>query len=459
MSITEMSLSGGVMILAVTVIRALAINRLPKDTFLALWGVAVLRLLAPFTLPSALSVYSLFSKTAADAGVLTSGIRAVPVPEPGNIVPGMTASSFPLWRIVWIAGSVACALFFAFSYLRCFREFQTSLPAENETAKSWLSEHRLMRPLSIRQSDRISSPLTYGICRPVILMPKRTRWEDERTVKYVLAHEYIHIRRFDAVKKLILTAALCLHWFNPLVWVMFVLANRDIELSCDEAVVRLFGESERAEYARALISMEEAKSGFTPLCTGFSRNAIEERITAIMKIKKTTIFSLVLALLIVVGTATAFATSAPETESAVEGAIDVTTVMSYVGDDGKTYFSFDEGETFEPMTDSDYDAAYAVEWWTYEEFAQWLEEEKVSLQSLLGTTAWTSTDGEFVWTQEKIDETIAMYEQVLEDIGNGMLYSKSVNGSDDVLLCMSTDGVGITTSMDVVYSDNTQPAE
>ena len=91
---------------------------------------------------------------------------------------------------------------------------------------------------------------------------------------------------------------------------MYILANRDIELSCDEAVVRLFGESTRAAYARSLISMEETRSGLTPLCNNFNKNAIEERITAIMKIKKASIFSLVLAVALVAGVTTAFATTA-----------------------------------------------------------------------------------------------------------------------------------------------------
>ena len=93
---------------------------------------------------------------------------------------------------------------------------------------------------------------------------------------------------------------------------MYILANRDIELSCDEAVVRLFGENTKAAYARTLISMEETRSGFAPLCSNFSKNAIEERITAIMKYKKTSIFSLVLALSLIFGATTAFATSAQQ---------------------------------------------------------------------------------------------------------------------------------------------------
>ena len=91
---------------------------------------------------------------------------------------------------------------------------------------------------------------------------------------------------------------------------MYILFNRDIELACDESVIRQFGEKSKSAYSLMLINMEATKSGLLPFCNSFSKNAIEERITAIMKTKKSTIFSLVLACLIVVGVATAFATSA-----------------------------------------------------------------------------------------------------------------------------------------------------
>ena len=135
-------------------------------------------------------------------------------------------------------------------------------------------------------------------------------WKNEKQLQYVLSHEYVHIYRYDTVTKLIATLALCIHWFNPFVWVMYILFNRDIELACDESVIRQFGEKSKSAYSLMLINMEATKSGLLPFCNSFSKNAIEERITAIMKTKKTTIFSLVLACLIVVGVATAFATSA-----------------------------------------------------------------------------------------------------------------------------------------------------
>ena len=313
MSLLQMSFTGGILILAVIVIRALAINMLPKKAFNALWWISVVRLMIPFSIPSAFSVYSLMGSHAPGNG--SQAIRVLPIGASGQAIPLTSsvlnaANAVSTWTVVWAAGVLVCAVFFSLAYWKCRKEFQTSIPVGNDFTENWLSVHQQGRRISIRQSGRFSAPLTYGVLHPVILMPTSTKWENTDSLEYVLAHEYVHIRRFDSIRKLVLIVVLCVHWFNPLVWVMYILANRDIELSCDEAVVRFFGENTKAAYARALISMEETRSGLTPLCSSFSKNAIEERITAIMKIKKTTVFSLVLAGFIVVGTATAFATSA-----------------------------------------------------------------------------------------------------------------------------------------------------
>ena len=310
MSLLQMSFAGGILILAVIVIRALAINMLPKKAFNALWWISVVRLMIPFSIPSAFSVYSLMGSHAPGNG--SQAIRVLPIGASGQAasMPDSITNAVSTWTVVWAAGVLVCAVLFSLAYWKCRKEFQTSIPVGNDFTENWLSVHQQGRRISIRQSGRFSAPLTYGVLHPVILMPTSTKWENTDSLAYVLAHEYVHIRRFDSIRKLVLIVVLCVHWFNPLVWVMYILANRDIELSCDEAVVRFFGENTKAAYARALISMEETRSGLTPLCNNFSKNAIEERITAIMKIKKTTVFSLVLAGFIVVGTATAFATSA-----------------------------------------------------------------------------------------------------------------------------------------------------
>lgn len=440
MSLLHMSFAGAVMILAVTVIRALVIYRVPKKTFMVLWGITLARLLIPFSAPSAFSIYTFLGKkepiisNVGDTAVTTLG----PAIQEGQMTtaPNYISHSevaVPIWPIIWAIGALICAVVFSITYWKCYKEFQTSLPIDNDFTRNWLSSHHIKRSIQIRQSELVSAPLTFGILRPVILMPKTTDWNDEKTLQYVLAHEFVHIRRFDTITKLILLIALCVHWFNPFVWVMYVLANRDIELSCDETVLHVFGENTKASYARTLIGMEEIKSGITPLCNNFSKNALEERMTAIMKTKKSTVLSIALAVLIVAGTATAFATSAKVEDDKANSTTLMAGIEKTYTIDGKTYYEFWDGTT---MEESEYLKKYPmpeVEWWTYEEYKEWLDNEKKELQSMLGSTG--SINGEkFTWTQEKIDEAIAMYEEILQEIKDGVKYSKTVNEEGDPLL-------------------------
>ena len=318
MNLLQMSFSGAVFITAVVMIRAAAINKLPKKTFLVLWELVMLRLLIPFSIPSMFSIYTLVTHSISsttlpetEAGFNFPAIQGQFVTTRGMEQPATDiASSVFVWCIVWCAGMILSALFFAVSYLRCLIEFRTALPVRNHDIEKWLEEHPLKRPISVRQSDRISAPLTYGVFRPVILMPKQMDWKNETQLQYVLSHEYVHIYRYDTVTKLIATLALCIHWFNPFVWVMYVLFNRDIELACDESVIRQFGEKSKSAYSLMLINMEATKSGLLPFCNNFSKNAIEERITAVMKIKKTSLLAICIAAILIVGVTTTFATSA-----------------------------------------------------------------------------------------------------------------------------------------------------
>lgn len=315
MRLFQMSLASGVMILVIAALRALTLHRVPKGTFMVLWGTALVRLLIPFSLPSALSVYTLLAEKKAPA-LQASGLAAV-LPEEASAVSQQAGAASggadSVWTAVWAVGTVLCAAYFVVGYARCWREFQTSLLVENEFLRRWLQTHRLRRQISVRQLDRVSSALTFGVLRPVILLSKKTDWSDEAALRYVLEHEFVHIRRLDAAFKLAVLAAVCVHWYNPAVWLLYVLANRDMELACDEAVVRRFGMGARAAYAGVLIQMEEQKSGFAPLCSRFGGNAAEERIRAIMKTKRSSLVSIALAAALVAGTVTVFATSARDT--------------------------------------------------------------------------------------------------------------------------------------------------
>lgn len=313
MTLLQMSLQGGAMILAAMVLRALLINRLPKRAFLALWYAALVRLLVPFELPAAFSLYNLpvgLSKTGIGnaAGITAAPPAALYGTATANTAGGAGAISG--LTLLWAAGAIVCAVFFAAAYRHGLRKFRASLPVQNEFCAQWLKAHPLKRPLSIRQSGRVASPLTYGVLRPVILLPAQTDFTDTATLQYVLQHEYTHIRRFDNLAKLFFAAALCLHWFNPMVWAMYILANRDIELACDEAVVRAFGLESRAAYACALIQMEEARSSFLPLCSCFSKSAAEERIVSIMKTKNKTLTAALASCALVAAVVCTLATSA-----------------------------------------------------------------------------------------------------------------------------------------------------
>lgn len=247
---------------------------------------------------------------------------------------------------------------------------------------------------------------------------------------------------------------------------MAVLANRDIELSCDEAVLRQFGADSSAGYARTLIRMEERKSGFAPLGSHFSKNAIEERITAIMKIKKKSLTALVVSIALVASTVALFATSAKaETQGNDKSPqftyidTDECTIMSRGGPDGVTYYSLDDGQTWVEMTDEEFETAYGtqkIEWWTAEEYAAWLENEKKELQSIIGSKSWTNSTGWFTWTQDLVDETIVKYEQTLEDIQNGQRISKPIIDKDGGVLMA---GYNSTDSFAVERDDTTIATE
>ncbi len=317
MDLLQMSLSGSVLILAIILIRACTLHLLPKRTFLVLWAIAALRLVVPYSISSKLSIFSLFA--GAQASHVSETFHAfttsqVPFQMPTAVTDlnMVTQTAQPLlsgYELTWLIGFCLFAGFFVALHLKSRREFKTSLPLAHPKAARWLSQHPLRRSLQIRYLDRISVPLTYGIFKPVILLSKEMDWKNEMQLQYILMHEYIHIRRFDAVLKAILAVLLCLHWFNPLVWCMHVLANRDIELACDEAVVHALGQEKKEEYALTLIDLAASNCSSAPLINHFSKNVMEERIKSIMKTKKIRLMSIILAAVLVVGAVVVFATS------------------------------------------------------------------------------------------------------------------------------------------------------
>lgn len=242
-------------------------------------------------------------------------------PAPQVVAPTNAESPAPpVWPIVH--GSVAALLLIllAVLYARGLRRFRASAPCEDEYPCQWLARHPLRRPLRLRLCAAIDAPLTYGLLRPVILLPAGFDLSDREALDCVLRHELAHVRRFDTLFKAALAVTACLHWFNPLVWVMLALANRDLELACDEQALRAAARERRRAYARALLRLEEMRARPLPLGSAFGKSGVEERIAAIVKRRPVSRAALTLTLLLAALTLAAFtapadpakAPSAPE---------------------------------------------------------------------------------------------------------------------------------------------------
>jgi len=208
MSIIQMSMSGAILILAIIIIRQLAIHRLPKKTFMVFWGVVLLRLLIPFSfnlsipMPAFLSAEAIINNVTGlgaeigdtqNTGVIPNILPRTDITEAVNAfnatLPDIPESNaiFSITAI-WALGIFAVALFVLVTHLRSRREYNASLPADNFYINKWLDEQRGMRHIQARQSDRITAPLTYGILKPVILFPKTTDWQDVIRLRYILTH-------------------------------------------------------------------------------------------------------------------------------------------------------------------------------------------------------------------------------------------------------------------------------
>ncbi len=304
MTIPEMSVSGAAMILVITLIRAVFIHKLPKKAFVILWETAILRLLLPIRIPLATSVFNLSERL-----IPRETPRPVPYIAVGGdgyleIAKARDMSDVPDWETVRLVGTVILAAVFIGLYILSFRRYRFAERVDIALPE----EPRLCRRVEVRVCGGISSPLTYGLVKPVILLPKAFDPSNSERLKFVLTHELTHIKRFDILRKIAVIIAVCAHWFNPLAWVMFVLFNRDIELACDDAVIGKIGRENRRKYAMALIAMLDNSPGFPH--NYFSKSAVEERIASISRHRKKSVISSAAAGVLTLGVTAVFATSA-----------------------------------------------------------------------------------------------------------------------------------------------------
>lgn len=285
----HMTVSGTALIAAVVCLRALFLEKLSKSLFPVLWLVAAVRLLTPVSVP-------------------------VPVPaQVTALLPGTAAATasaggpIPWLGALWLTGAALAGAAMLLRHIRALRQYAQALPVQSETVQTLAAGASLRRRVSVRVCQGVSTPLTYGFLRPVILLPRDWETWTRQELTLALAHELAHIRRLDVLAKYILAAAVCVHWFDPFVWVMYALAERDIELACDEAVLRRVPDGREA-YAMALIDLEQRRGPDT-LLSGFGLQAVRERVTQIMQYRGQSRRSLVAGAIIAVCSLAVFVTA------------------------------------------------------------------------------------------------------------------------------------------------------
>lgn len=349
----QMSIAGGILILFIILLRLLAINRLPKKVYMLLWDIALLRLLLPIDLPFSYGISTPALK-AANNGLNALTMTKTNVSKIDTIAFGTNTgtggaqseaviSSLPV--LIYLSGIILFLLLIFISYIKEHRKIQDALPLTKEIEADLRSLVSLPKQVRLLVSDRLSTPLTYGILSPKIVLSKVFDTMDQAQLKYVLTHELIHIKRVDNLRKLMMLIALSIHWLNPAVWIMYVLYNRDIELSCDEKVISTLGEKNKKDYAMALVSLAEQKHSRSLFSTGFGKNAIKERIVAIMKYKKVTALSIIFAIVSIGGAITVFAKNdTSDTET-----ITLSSTYQYNNDIENSQESTTENAAYRPM--------------------------------------------------------------------------------------------------------------
>ena len=304
----NMSLSASFVVLAVLVLRAI-LKSAPKIYSYVLWIFVFIRFLCPVTIKSALSLIPVKNKTLSYSTSaywhlsLNTGFKRFDhavtyrINDYGKLYAPTEHSTadilITVLYILWLAGILALLIWFVASYIRLKQKLKTATLI------------KVNNSCPVYETDRFQIPFLLGIIRPKIYIPIGLEKEE---LKYVLAHELMHIKRKDYLVKPLCFLAVLLHWFNPLAWLSIHMMIKDMELSCDEAVLRKTGEDIRIQYSNALLNVSMKQSGlFLPIAFGESNT--KSRIKNVLKFKKPAIWIGTIGVIILGATAITLLTS------------------------------------------------------------------------------------------------------------------------------------------------------
>lgn len=312
--IINMSISAGWIVIAVMLLR-LALKKAPKRAVIFLWAIVAVRLVCPFSPESVLSLIPSAETVPADivyseAPEIQSGVpaldSAVNSTIYNNLKPDASESVNPAQTAVtaaaalWIAGIAAMLVYALVSVLKIRGRVREAVKYRDNI---WLC-------------DRISTPFIFGVFRPAVYIPFSL---PEKDAEYVIAHEEAHLKRHDHILKPFAFLLLCVYWFNPLLWAAYVLFCRDIELSCDEAVIEAMEPEKIKEYTSALLECSAPARRISPCPLAFGESGVKGRIKAALKYRKPAVWAAGAAGIVIIATAAVFLTSPVKKEFSPDG--------------------------------------------------------------------------------------------------------------------------------------------
>ena len=307
LKVLNMSIAAGWLVLAVVLLRLL-LKKAPKWTHVLLWGLVAVRLLLPFSIESALSLIP--SADTIPETVLTGPSFDIQsgIPPVDDRVNGYLGSHYyegvtrpagqglqvmSVLTVLWLAGMGLMTVYCAISYLRLRRQVSTAVRLRER----------------IFQSEHVRSPFVLGILRPRIYLPMDMETQEQALV---IAHELSHIRRRDHWWKPLGFVLLSIHWFNPLLWLAYALLCRDIELACDEKVVKALDPALRADYSQALLRCSVSRSAIAACPLAFGEVGVKERVKNVLNYKKPAFWLIIAAVIVCVAVAVCFLTDPKE---------------------------------------------------------------------------------------------------------------------------------------------------
>ena len=304
LKIINMSISASWLVLAVLILR-FVLKKAPKWINVLLWGIVAIRLICPFSFESPLSLIPSAETIPLNIGMdttptINSGISAInnavnPIISQSN-TPMAGASvnllqiTIGIYEYIWIFGMIALALYTAISYWRLRRKVDTAVRYKD----------------NIFQSENVSFPFVLGIIKPRIYLPFKMNGQ---YLEYVVAHEQAHICRKDHWWKPLGFLLLMIHWFNPLMWLAYVLLCRDIELACDEKVIKELGNEQRGDYTQALVACSVNRRMIAACPLAFGEVSVKERVKSVMNYKKPAFWVIIISVIVCVGVAVCFLTN------------------------------------------------------------------------------------------------------------------------------------------------------